>query len=379
MSLHSLARLGAVIAGALLFGCSSHSDDPASGTTPVATQESPATDSQHRVLDAFNVGRDIYVRSLALDAKRGSLWVGTSGGVLEVDLATSNLKSTYTREAGLANEYVFAIHVDKQGATWFGTNGGGVTRFFENQWRTYFPMHGLADYWVYSFGEQSDGNLWIGTWAGVNRLARGSESFDTYVKELVNEWVYGIDVDKSGTVWFGTEGGVSMFDGEAWRSWTHADGLGAPNQRNLPASVNTGLGTRSRHDLSVLREGEETYNPSYVFALHAAADGTIWAGTWGGGVSVFDGKGWRNLTTKDGLAGDIVYAVTQDDKGVFWFGTNQGLSRYDGRTWFTYAKRDGLLDNHVYAVAAVGADVWVGTRSGVARVGVDAATPGAGK
>lgn len=364
----------------LLAGCSSHTDDVPSGAASSGPAASPAAVPQfYRVLDAFNVGRDIYVRSLALDSKRGSLWVGTSGGVLEVDLATSNLKNTFTREAGLANEYVFAIHVDTQGAAWFGTNGGGITRFFDGQWRTYFPMHGLADYWVYSFGEQQDGSLWIGTWAGANRLGKDREKFDTYVTELVNEWVYGVDVDKAGNVWFGTEGGVSMFDGTAWKSWTHADGLGAPNQRNLPASVNTGLGTRARHDLSVLREGEETYNPSYVFAIEVAEDGKIWTGTWGGGVSVFDGARWQNMTSKDGLAGDIVYAIAQDDQGTFWFGTNKGLTRYDGRTWFTYAKRDGLLDDHVYSVAAVGAEVWVGTRSGVARVGVDAAAEGASK
>jgi ligand-binding sensor domain-containing protein len=253
---------------------------------------------------------------------------------------------------------------------WYGTNGGGATSYKNGEWKTYFPMHGLADYWVYSFAEQNDGTMWIGTWAGVNRLRPGAETFDTYVKELVNEWVYGIVVDNKDRVWFGTEGGVSRFDGDNWKAWTHEDGLGAPNRRDLPISTNTGLGTRSRHDLSLLQDGEETYNPNYVFCMLMDDDGAIWAGTWGGGVSRFDGKQWHNLTSEDGLAGDVVLSMAQDDKGVFWFGTDKGLSSYDGEQWHSYARSDGLLGDSVYAVTTVpGGDVWVGTRGGVTRLG----------
>jgi hypothetical protein len=83
-----------------------------------------------------------------------------------------------------------------------------------------------------------------------------------------------------------------MFDGSDWKTWTHADGLGAENDQNLPLSSNSGLGTRTRHDLSILSMDQQTYNPNYIFALTVAADDSVWAGTWGGGVSRFDGKVW---------------------------------------------------------------------------------------
>ena len=133
---------------------------------------------------------------------------------------------------------------------------------------------------------------------------------------------------------------------------------------NLQASTNTGLGTRSRHDLTTQVEGLASYNPNYVFSIHADPAGIIWAGTWGGGVSRYDGKRWTNLTTQDGLAGNIVYAMAQDDKGVFWFGTDKGLSRFDGKSWKNLGKADGFLDSHVYAVAvAPNGDIWAGTKS----------------
>ena len=316
--------------------------------------------------ESFNVGENVYVRSLAVNTQGNTLLVGTSVGVVEVDLKTRNMLSTYTRDQGLANEYVFGMLVDRDGSKWFGTNGGGISKLDNNQWKTYFPMHGLADYWVYSFTQQSDGTLWVGTWAGLNKFDKSTETFTTYLDELVNEWVYGLDVDSKDQVWIGTEGGINMFDGQTWKTWTHKDGLGAENNENLPVNTNTGLGTRSRHDLSVMEMGTATYNPNYVFTLIIAKDDTLWANTWGGGVAHFDESSWVNYTKKDGLAGNIIYSIAQDDVGNFWFGTNNNLSRFDGNHWEIFTKSDGLLDNSVYAIAATqNNDIWVGSRSGV--------------
>ncbi len=326
----------------------------------------------YRVAETFDVGEGVYVRSLAVDSKNNTLWVGTSAGVLMVDVASGNAKGTYTRDDGLANEYVFAIHVDNMGDTWFGTNGGGVSRQHDGQWRTFFPMHGLADYWVYAFAEQSDGTLWIGTWAGLNRYDPKSGTFRTYLKELVNEWIYGLSVDSRDRVWVGTEGGINMFDGQTWTTWTHADGLGAPNSENLPFSPNTGLGTRSRHDLNVQVDGKPTYNPNYVFDILVSADDTVWAGTWGGGVSHYNGQRWRNYTRQDGVAGNIVYAVAEDPDHGLWFGTNGGLAHLFDDRWETI--KDGLPDLNVYAVAvSPDGQVWAGTRGGVVRIAKNSA------
>lgn len=324
-----------------------------------------------RVLETFEVGANVYVRALTVDAKANTLWVGTSGGVNEIDLASGQRRKTFTRAEGLASEYVFAIGIDSQGYKWFGTNAGGASRYKDGQWKTYFPMHGLADYWVYAFANDKAGNVWIGTWAGASHFDLKTRRFRTYKKELVNEWVYGLAIDAQGRVWFGTEGGVSMFDGRKWQAWTHKDGLGAPNIDNLSPSANTGLGTRSRHDLSVTAsQGAPTYNPNYTFGMLAAPDGTVWAGTWGGGASQFDGKRWRNFTTRDGLAGNIVYAIARDAGGALWFGTSNGVSRYDGKAFTNFTTQDGLLDAHVYALAvAPNGDLWAGTKRGVARIG----------
>jgi len=198
--------------------------------------------TQPKVIETFSVGDNTYVRALTIEPNTGSLWVGTSAGVHEIDVATGKPRNTFTRTSGLANEYVFAIGIDKEGYKWFGTNAGGASRYKDGKWKTFFPMHGLADYWIYSFANQKSGDLWIGTWAGVNVVDLKTLKMRTYVKELINEWVYGIDVDMQDRVWFGTEGGVSMFDGKTWRSWSHKESLGAEIEQKLKTSPKTGAG-----------------------------------------------------------------------------------------------------------------------------------------
>jgi len=39
---------------------------------------------------------------------------------------------------------------------------------------------------------------------------------------------------------------------------------------------------------------------------------------------------FEHLTMNDGLSQNVVNAITQDDKGFLWIGTNEGLNRYDG-------------------------------------------------
>ena len=369
----------------LLVGCTESGTEEGSASIPTAgnknlpavvevdQREPGAVQRLPRVVERFEVGQNVYVRALKADPARKSLWIGTSAGVHEIDLADFNVRQTFTRKEGLANEYVFAVGIDHRGNKWFGTNSGGVSRYKDGEWKTFFPMHGLADYWVYAFDSQRDGTLWIGTWAGANEVDPDTGAFTTYVRELVNEWVYGIAVDSKDRVWFGTEGGISRFDGKDWMSWTHADGLGAPNKDGRPASKNTGLGTRERHDLGVLSGGMATYNPSYVFSVLVDQSDRLWAGTWGAGLSRFDGERWVNFTESDGLAGDIVYSLAEDRDGVLWAGTNKGLSRFDGENWQTYGRHEGLANLDVYAIEITDAgDIWAGTRDAVVRLAMTA-------
>ncbi|MDH5527137.1 MAG: regulator [Nitrospirota bacterium] len=360
---------------AALVSCSSNSG-PAQQAAPPKPAPTPVV---HAVAEQFEVGPTAYVRSLHVEDRQ--LYVGTSTGVLVVDRTNGNMERTFTRDDGMRNNYAFIVRPDAQGTLWMGTNGGGLSLWRDGQMKNYLPKHGLADLWVYDV-LFSGGTTWLATWDGVNRITGTPDdksSWTTYNTEdgLANPWVYAIQQGRDGALWFGTEGGLSRLKDGQWTTWRHPDGLGAPNPGALARSPKSGFGSvrpgeesSHSHDLTTLDDaGGETYNANYVFSLHMDPQQTLWIGTWGGGVSRYDGKQFSHLTQADGLAGNVVYAIAQGPDGAYWFGTNHGLTRYDGNRWDIYNRERGLLGEDVYTVV-VDADnvVWAGQKGGVSKL-----------
>lgn len=109
-------------------------------------------------------------------------------------------------------------------------------------------------------------------------------------------------------------------------------------------------------------------NGNYVKSL-VVENEYVWAATEGGVVhwSRNDGSYVKYTTQNSGLADNCVWAVAIDGAGHKWFGTwGGGVSEFDGDTWTTYTIADGLTDNKVAAIAIDGAghkgsvsqDVW---------------------
>ena len=355
--------------GIAIFGCQQKQ---------IASRAAPSAPRpvQYFPYDTFETGGGTYVRSLAVDGP--FLWVGTSLGVLKILRTSGVLLQTFTQQEGLKSPYIFTISASRDGSKWFGTNAGGLSRFHNEKWETFSPPE-LADSWVYQVAYQNDGVMWIGTWNGVSRY--DGKTFTNYrVKDgLVNPWVFAVAVDRDQSVWMGTEGGVNRFDGKSWQTWTHKEGLGAENLLHLQqgAGMHNGSealedirGSRHKHNLNTLDEaGKETYNENYVFSMMIDPEGVKWFGTWGGGLSRFDGKEWKNYTTRDGLAGNVVYAVSPDPAGGFWLGTNHGISHFNGKEFMNISKKEGLLNEDIYTLVEDSEGrLWAGHKEGVTRL-----------
>jgi ligand-binding sensor domain-containing protein len=99
------------------------------------------------------------------------------------------------------------------------------------------------------------------------------------------------------------------------------------------------------------------------------AQGVVWAGTWGGGLSRFDGKTWKQYTVAEGLPGNHVFMLHIDPKGVMWVGTNNGLAKMTNDTFTVMTTADGLFNNAVFSMAtARDGTLWVGSFGGVAKI-----------
>ena len=69
----------------------------------------------------------------------------------------------YTTDNGLALDQVYCSYKDKEGNIWFGTNGGGVSKYDGRNFTNYTTVQGLANNVVWSITEDKAGNIWFGT------------------------------------------------------------------------------------------------------------------------------------------------------------------------------------------------------------------------
>ncbi len=115
---------------------------------------------------------------------------------------------------------------------------------------------------------------------------------------------------------------------------------------------------------------DQGMNSSYVLSILEDKSGNLWFGTYGGGVSKYDGKSFTHYTEKQGLSNNRVRAILEDKSGNLWFGTDGGgVSKYDGKTFTHYTEKEGLSNNYVWAIledksVPIGVGIWFGTSGG---------------
>ncbi len=272
-----------------------------------------------------------YIRAI-LEDKDGNIWFGTDGG--GVSKYDGKSFTHYTDKEGLSNNSVLSILEDKNGNLWFGTSGGGVSKYDGKYFTHYTDKEGLSNNTVWSILEDKSGNLWFGTDnGGVNKYDGKSFAQYTDKQGLSNNTVYSMLEDKRGNIWFGTNGGgVSKYNGKSFTHFTSKEGL----------SNNT------------------------VWSMLEDKGGNIWFGTYGGGVSKYNGKSFTNYTYKEGLNNNTVLSIIEDKGGNIWLGTSGGgVSKYDGKSFTHYTEREGLSNNTVWSILEdESGNIWFGTYGG---------------
>ncbi len=74
----------------------------------------------------------------------------------------------------------------------------------------------------------------------------------------------------------------------------------------------------------------------------------------------------RAFTLEDGLPQSQVYAMTQDNKGYLWLGTQGGgLARFDGDNFKVYNDKNGLGSNYINTIASINKKLYIGTKQGL--------------
>lgn len=144
----------------------------------------------------------------------------------------------------------------------------------------------------------NDGSVWIcGMQGGVSQCVRTPSIFDSYPFGVVNC----IIEDLQGNCWFGT------------------------NDKGLLCYNPV---TKHKVEYTVANSGLQS---DIMVCLLGASDGSVWAGTYGGGLShIVDGKVTTMLPTPNGLSNKHIWGLAEDHDGNVWIGTlGSGIQRYD--------------------------------------------------
>lgn len=241
-----------------------------------------------------------------------------------------------------------------------------------NVWTTYTYSNHIRDLAV----DPTTGQVWAATSGGA---VRWDPNLDTYVRYtaadgLINTNLYTVAVDRNGDKWLGTEfSGVSRLAADGtWTSFSY-DAEHTPNDIVVDAQNNKWFATLSGvirlapNDIQTLFTTDHGLGSNDVTALATAPDGTIWAGTKGGGISHYPvNNRWETfatLTTTEGLPFSIitVTALAVDTHNNVWLSTADGLMvrKADG-SGQKFDMNAGMPSNQVLGLYADNAGgVWV--------------------
>lgn len=311
----------------------------------------------------------------ASEDRDGNLVVGTFGdGVHWMDNS-----GKFTRVDNLPHGFIWSVLVDHEGSLWVGSNGGGLSRVQRQSFDVLSGTLGLA---TQSVCEDHQGGIWIGYNNARIDHRKGSDLqiFTNFPggAEVPGFFAHTVFEDRSRQVWAGVSLYPSLFR--------------LQNGRFEPVSAEA-----IRSDVS---------------AIYQDRQGLLWFGTQSG-LGRWDGKQWKLFTTRDGLSGDSVRAMVDDNEGnlwiaterdglnqmhdgkftvfrsnpekglpsdaisslyldadgVLWIGTYGGLARYDHGQWTRYTTREGLTRNKIgYIVEDSLGYLWLGSNAGLMRL-----------
>jgi signal transduction histidine kinase/ligand-binding sensor domain-containing protein/AraC-like DNA-binding protein len=269
----------------------------------------------------------------------GSVWLGTGDrGVIHLTLDSGetlrcrgyDLTDPTSSTPSKGQNFVLALHKNREGYVWAGTIRGGLTRIdpktgdirhFRNDPGN--PLS-LSHNTVGAICEDESGNLWIGTGfeaisdgGGINMLDRKTGRFHRFRHDasapasLPSDRIGSLLIDREGTLWIGT--------------------------------LDEGLASIPVDELAAGKKASFTMYPALreeiIVSLYEDRWGNVWTSTFGSSLYKHDSLQnpfihYRRYAAKaNSLSSTGVQSVFFDRSGNLWFGLySTGLDKYDPRT-----------------------------------------------
>jgi ligand-binding sensor domain-containing protein/signal transduction histidine kinase len=294
----------------------------------------------------------------------GYLWIGTARGLARFDGVHFRLFNTANTPA-LVSGSVRSLAEDSDGALWIGLACGGAVRYREDAFETVTPPSDDPANWPTSLVADGESGIWIGL--PNLRAARWRDGKWTRFGEadgITGSGAVNCIVGIHGRTWFTTETSCGFFDGKRFVTLAN----GAPPAQFQPRH-DDGCWLARANVLRKFNERGETLftgqmpwsgGASEIQTLTETRDGVLWIGTRSRGLYRLDDAGIKRVPTSH----NSITATREDREGNLWVGTGGGLNRLRPRAIRLYDARNGLAGDLVYSICEDNdSALWFGSRS----------------
>jgi ligand-binding sensor domain-containing protein/serine phosphatase RsbU (regulator of sigma subunit) len=260
-------------------------------------------------------------------------------------LAQKNNFNKYSIKTGLPQNTVYRIFQDTKGYIWFGTDGGGVSKFNGEEHVVITKKDGLASNVIRDIIEDHLGNLWFATDEGVSVFNGTTFTTINTSNGLASNITVKLFLDSENRVWVGTSGG--------------------------------GLSLITFNDsIKVLNFGtSDGLNSNIVFSIVEDDFNRIWLGYIGGDPQIISYKknklSIQEINTAFNYDLSAIYCSTKDEDGNIWFGSiKNGVFKFENispksnPSIVSYSILNGLKDNYVLDICSDNSTIWIATNDG---------------
>jgi signal transduction histidine kinase/ligand-binding sensor domain-containing protein/DNA-binding response OmpR family regulator len=337
-------------------------------------------------LDDSNAISNLWVTDIDED-HRGNLWIGTYGGGLDYYDQKADRFIHHARKdgapGGVESNFINTVVADDDGSVWLGTGDRGVIHLILDSggtphWREYdcvdptSSSNPKGQNFVLALHKDRQGFVWAGTIrGGLARIDPSTGDVQRFRNEpgnplsLSHNTVGSICEDESGNLWIGTGfeaipdgGGINMLDRKTGRFHRFRHDASAP--ASLPSdrigsllidregtlwigTLDEGLASIPVDELAAGKKASFTLYPALrkeiVESLYEDRWGNVWISTFGSSLYKHDSLQnpfihYRRYAGKaNSMSSTGVQSVFFDRSGNLWFGLySTGLDKYDPRT-----------------------------------------------
>lgn len=322
--------------------------------------------------------RDHQINYLLIDDFQ-NLWLACEKGLGRIHRDHKLTQFWNEHDLAVPLSRINSLAFDQEGSMWIATGRSGLLRAKQGIVRSMGTREGLS-FWIVNCVTEKDGAYFIGTDDGtIDRWTAGSIEHIPIYTDLKAASIRDIAFDEAGVMWVATYLGVLKKDGRNESLLTMKTGLPANDFRRvlIDSKGIKWLGSRSGGLVKMKGDKvEAVYNrtnqlsSNYILAVEEGRDGSIYAGTHSGGLSIVSPSGAvRTHHIRNDDSGVLIFNLHIDDNDRVWIVCNLGLFFFDGTSFKPIALEDIPVGATFFDwVEDRSGNVWVTTNVGVLKM-----------